>query len=151
MFFPLFPPSLLFAPWSLCGKHTKAGAGSTARRQKRRIIGLVYQVSPPPCLEPILPEKHALLPPHAFITFSELENTACYSVPGPTDWNLPGDTDSSNRPPAESRFCRGGPARRRPEWRDSPAHARIIRFSCDMDFRRYAGAQRSAVYSHNDV
>ena len=46
MFFPLFPPSLLFAPWSLCGKHPKAGAGSTARRQKRRIIGLVYQVSP---------------------------------------------------------------------------------------------------------
>jgi hypothetical protein len=46
MFFPLFPPSLLFAPWSLCGKHPKAGAGSTARRQKRRIIGLCTR-SPP--------------------------------------------------------------------------------------------------------
>ena len=59
--------------------------------------------------------------------------------------------DNSDCPPTESRFCRGELVWHRPEWKDSPAHARIIQFLCDMDFKRYVGAQKSVVYSHNDV
>ena len=72
--FSFVSPSLLFGPWSPRGKRPRAGAGSTVRRQKRRIIG-PHTGSPPQCLESILPEKHALLSPHAFITFSELGRT----------------------------------------------------------------------------
>lgn len=149
MFFLCFP---FIAIWPL--RHPTANArrralGLRPAGKNDALSGCVPGL--PPCLEPILPEKHALLSPHVIITFSELENTVCYSIPGPTDWNPPGDMDSSDRPPAKSRFCQGGPARHRPEQRDSPAHARIIRFLCDMDLRRYAGAQKSAVYSHNDV
>ena len=148
-FFLCFPPHCYLPPGHSAANTRRRALGLRPAGKNDALSGCVPGL--PPCLEPILPEKHALLSPHVIITFSELENTVCYSVPGPTDWNPPGDMGSSDRPPAKSWFCRGGPARHRPEWRDSPAHARIIRFSCDMDFRRYAGAQKSAVYSHNDV
>lgn len=87
--------------------------------------------------------------PRTGAPFSEAD--ACYSVLGPTDWNPPADMDNSDCPPTESRFCRGELVWHRPEWRDSPAHARIIQFLCDMEFKGYVGAQKSVVYSHNDV
>lgn len=87
--------------------------------------------------------------PHTEAPFTKAD--ACYSVMCPNNWGIPDDMDNSDCPPTESKFCRGELTWHWPEWKDSPSHAHIIRFLCDMGFKRYVGAQKSIVYSHGDV
>lgn len=76
---------------------------------------------------------------------------AQYVCFGAGDWDPPADVRADDCPPAESWFGRGELLWRRPEWKDAPTQAHIIQFLCDMGLKRYVGAQKTVVHSHNDV
>ncbi len=79
------------------------------------------------------------------------KSDAEYVCFGPNDWNPPADCDISDCPKAESVLCRGKLIWAKPKWEEAPTQAHIISFLCEMGFKRYIGAQKQVVYSHNDI
>lgn len=76
---------------------------------------------------------------------------ANYVTYGAADWNPPIGTDLVACPNEASFFCSGSAVWHKPSWEEAPTQSHIIQYFCNLNIRRFVGAQKQVVHSLNDL